>query len=151
MTTHLMITRRAQATAEAFCDLHEVLDAAEPFATALDKSKNELIEALNSDDVIEGEINLDAYKGKDSAFKFPDQGLNIVITPRYAFIPHEEDAKLTEATERVERAELALKKAKLNLKAREEMMLASGEATRKVVSHTVSLKQITKTNTPEFN
>jgi len=141
MTTHLMITRRAQATAEAFCDLHEILDAAEPFATALDKSKNELIEALNSDDVIEG----------DSAFKFPDQGLNIVITPRYAFIPHEEDAKLTEATERVKRAELALKKAKLNLKAREDMMLTSGEATRKVVSHTVSLKQITKTNTPEFN
>jgi len=151
MTTHLMITRRAQATAEAYCDLEEALESIEPLQTALEQSKKELLEVLNNDDVIKGDLNLDAYKGKDSAFKFPDQGLNIVITPRYAFIPHEEDAQLTEATERVKRAELALKRAKLNLKSRQDLLIASDKATRTVLTHRVALVDIPKTTTPEFN
>ena len=86
MTTHQQIKRRGQATAECFCELQEILDAAEPFANALDEAKQSLVEALNDESILEGEINLDDYKGEGSAFKFPEQGLNIVIQPRYALV-----------------------------------------------------------------
>ena len=122
------------------------MDAAEPFANALDTAKTKLVDHLNSRDVLEGEIDLESYKGEDSAFKFPEHGLNIVITPRYTFHTDAEDKQLEEAMARLDKAEKALKKAKVMLKARQDLLIASGSGERKVTSHTVALRKIDKTS-----
>lgn len=151
MTTHQQIKRRGQATAECFCELQEILDAAEPFANALDEAKQSLVEALNDESILEGEINLDDYKGEGSAFKFPEQGLNIVIQPRYALVLNPdvlEPKALTLAKERIAKYKTALKKAELDLKNEEEKLVVTGKATRCVKSFGLALRKIAKLITP---
>jgi len=151
MTTHQQIKRRGQATAECFCELQEILDAAEPFANALDEAKQNLVEALNDESILEGEINLDDYKGEGSAFKFPEQGLNIVIQPRYALVLNPdvpEPKALTLAKERIAKYKTALKKAELDLRNEEEKLVVTGKATRCVKSFGLALRKIAKLITP---
>ncbi len=151
MTTHQQIKRRGQATAECFCELQEILDAAEPFANALDEAKQSLVEALNDESILEGEINLDDYKGEGSAFKFPEQGLNIVIQPRYALVLNPdvlEPKALTLAKERIAKYKTALKKAELDLRNEEEKLVVTGKATRCVKSLGLALRKIAKLITP---
>jgi len=42
-------------------------------------------------------------------------------------------------------------RAKLNLKSRQDLLIASDKATRTVLTHRVALVDIPKTTTPEFN
>ena len=151
MTTHAQIKRRGQATADAFCELQQILDAATPFANELDEAKASLVEALNDESVIQGDTNLDDYKGDDSAFKFPEQGLNIVIQPRYSLVlsPTEPEPKaLALAKDRIAKYETALKKAKLDLKNEEEKLVVSGKATRVVKSIGLALRKIATITPP---
>ncbi len=151
MTKHTQIKRRGQAVAESFCELQQILDSATPFADALDEAKASLVEALNDESVIDGDTSLDDYKGDNSAFKFPEQGLNIVIQPRYSLVlsPNEPEPRaLALAKERIAKYETALKKAKLDLKNEEEKLVVSGKATRVVKSIGLALRKIATTITP---
>tara|TARA_B100000902_G_scaffold399892_1_gene473396 strand:- start:7180 stop:7647 length:468 start_codon:yes stop_codon:yes gene_type:complete len=151
MTTHIQIKRRGQATADSFCELQQILDAAAPFADALDEAKQSLVEVLNDPSVLQGDVSLDDYKGNDSAFKFPEQGLNIVIQPRYALVlnPSEPEPRaLVLAKERIAKYETALKKAKLDLKNEEEKLVVTGKATRCVKSFGLALRKIATLITP---
>ena len=152
MTTHQQIKRRGQAVADCFCELQEILDAAEPFAHALDEAKQNLVEALNDESVLEGKASfLDDYKGENSDFKFPEQGLNIVIQPRYALVLDPdalEPKSLTLAKERIAKYKTALKKAELDWRNEEEKLLVTGKATRCVKSLGLALRKIAKLITP---
>ncbi len=151
MTRHTQIRRRGQAVADCFCELQEIIDSSEPFANALDEAKQELLEVLNDESVIEGEVSLDDYKGDDSAFKYPEQGLNIVLQPKYVLVLNSdvlEPKAMTLAKERIARHESALKKAKLDLKNEEEKLVVTGKATRCVKSFGLALRKIAKLVTP---
>ena len=142
------LNAQARILAEAFCDATEARDSIKPLEELEKAAREGLVEMLNKPAILRGDFNLDRYKGADSEFKFPAEGCQLVITPRYSFEANQDESKTLMADrEKLERAKQQVKKLENDVKHGEEKMILEGRATRITKTITVSVKRIAK---PEF-
>lgn len=129
-TTGLVELGAIAAEAYDECDtaLQQLNDA---FGTPYEAAKENLLRDVK---LAERQgLDLSAFSGEDSRFKFPEYNTNIVVRISRIPTPHE---KLRKLSEKVEKLETELKLAKMQLKHTAQQLIVTGdcdEMTDKIV------------------